>query len=414
MKHISENIKKYEEVLRWNSFRGVGTIWARILVVVFVYVMFNLKPGENYVSYYSYKPGEELTSSSMNGFIKSTEKFSNWEEFVEQLIHLSIRYNNTSFSIDWEKQSEPVLLIGETGTGKTSIANYIHLHSARRDKKFVIIIPGVLSSTLVDSELFGHERGAFTGAYTKREGKLEYARGGTAFFDDLLDSSYESQGRLLRALEQHEFERVGGNKIIRSDIRIIAAINMEPQLAVERGKLRDDLYYRLSTIELRLPPLRNYKELIPQLAQILLREIDKRVEYTTIGELSNSVIKKLLGYNFPGNIRELEEILARAVLFAHGKRIEPKHIILPKSYNSTKIVSSNDVISALIACNDNKTNAAKRLGISRPKLYDLMRKYNIPIDCLRDVEKCRKMSGHNFLQDKKIDVLHVSKVSEDL
>ena len=331
-RNFRNKLKHKQEVSLYHKAKGAGsvllcTLWAGCVLII-VFAMFNLKQGGNHALDCPSELGGKLTFPWTDGF----------EGFIEKLIRLAIPRKTISPSFLWKTHTEPVLLIGETGTGKTSIAEYIHSHSDRCDKPFVVFNCAQSTPTLVESELFGHERGAFTSAYELRKGKVELADGGTLFIDELQDLPPELQGRFLRVVEKYEFERLGGNTIHHIDIRVIAAIKTDPWLLMKRGKLRDDLYHRLSVLELYLPPLRDYKELIPQLTEILIYDVCQRIGYSR-GKISKSAMKKLLRYDFPGNIRELEKLIRRALIFAQGNTIKPEHIVLPKSYTIAEIVS---------------------------------------------------------------------------
>lgn len=210
-----------------------------------------------------------------------------------------------------------ILIEGETGTGKELVAKGIHFISPRKDRPFVAINCGALPDTLLESELFGHEKGAFTGATTRRPGKFEYATGGTIFLDEVENMSAAMQVKLLRVIEGKEFTRLGSNKAIKADVRIIAATNEDLEECVNRGSFRKDLFYRLNIISLKLPPLRERKEDIPLLAAHFLSKHQNtgRQQVTSISE---EAMKSLLQYNWPGNVRELENVIERAVLLEKG------------------------------------------------------------------------------------------------
>jgi DNA-binding NtrC family response regulator len=209
----------------------------------------------------------------------------------------------------------PVLIEGETGTGKELIARAIHQKSPRRNNEIVAINCGALPETLIEDELFGHEKGAFTGAIQQRIGKFEFADNGTLFLDEVESISIQTQVKLLRVIEENEFQRVGGNETIRADVRIIAASNVDIVQAVESGKFREDLYYRLNVVNIKVPPLRERKGDIPLLAQNFLRKFRKKLhkDIQTISEDAHSV---LMGYHWPGNVRELANVIERTVIMA--------------------------------------------------------------------------------------------------
>ena len=206
-----------------------------------------------------------------------------------------------------------VLLLGESGTGKELFARAIHNWSERKDGPFVAINCVGLSKELLESELFGHEKGAFTGAHQLKKGKVELAHGGTVFLDELGDILSEVQAKLLRFLQEREFERVGGTKSIRVDVRIVAATNRDIAAYVQDGRFREDLYHRLNVIPIRLPPLRERKEDIADLSQFFLKRfsLDAKKNFT---EITNEALEKLTGYNWPGNVRELANVIEHAVV----------------------------------------------------------------------------------------------------
>jgi len=208
-----------------------------------------------------------------------------------------------------------VLLLGESGTGKELIARYIHYNSKRKNGVFIPVNCGALTETLLESELFGHEKGAFTGAISSKRGLIETASGGTFFFDEIGDVSPAVQGKLLRVLQEREFMRVGGAETITADIRLIAATNKNLKKCLEEETFREDLYYRLNVVSIRLPNLRERKDDIPLLAQFFLRKFSNRMG-KNISEIENDVMEVLMGHDWPGNVRELENVIERAVVLA--------------------------------------------------------------------------------------------------
>lgn len=218
------------------------------------------------------------------------------------------------------RSDDPVLLEGETGTGKELAANFVHRHSARSGGPFLTLDCTVLTETLVESELFGHERGAFTGSVGDRQGLFKLADGGTLFLDEIGELPRPLQTKLLRVLESGEFRRVGGNRSIHTDVRIICATNRKLAMEVQQGSFREDLYYRLACLTVRLPSLRERKEDIPDLANLIVRRIPPAGERRLY--LTNGAIKALQAYDFPGNVRELRNILHAAATQAAGPAID--------------------------------------------------------------------------------------------
>jgi Nif-specific regulatory protein len=282
-----------------------------------------------------------------------------------------------------------VLLLGESGTGKEIFARNIHNWSERREKPFVTINCVGLSKELLESELFGHERGAFTGAHQLKKGKLELAHGGTVFFDEIGDISQELQAKLLRFLQEREFERVGGIAPISVDVRVIAATNRNLDAALEKGAFREDLYHRLNVIALSLPPLRDRKEDIPVLVEYFLRKYStasKRI----VNAISADAMERLTSYVWPGNVRELANVIERAVVLGSGKTIGIQD--LPAALDATGATPTRAGVSyregmnlarkelvrkALAATGGNRSAAAKILGLESKYFLKLIKSLRI-------------------------------------
>ena len=220
-----------------------------------------------------------------------------------------------------------VLILGESGTGKQLLARFIHKQSAQADRPFVTVDIAAVPETLVESILFGHEKGSFTGAYQQHLGKFELADGGTLFLDEVGNLRLELQGKLLRAIQEGEIERVGGTKTIRVNVRLIAATNVNLAEAVRKGTFREDIYYRLNVIPIQLPPLRERIGDLPQLVEFFLKRYNKRFK-KNIQKVSRSAIEMLSSYGWPGNIRELENLIERLVALSEGDTILREHIPL--------------------------------------------------------------------------------------
>jgi len=218
-----------------------------------------------------------------------------------------------------------VLVQGESGTGKELVANAVHYNSLRKNGPFIKMNCAALPETLLESELFGHEKGSFTGAVTARRGKFEAAHGGTIFLDEIGEMSPVLQSKLLRILQDQTFDRIGGNQSITVDVRVIAATNKNLEEEVKKGNFREDLYYRLNVVFIQIPPLRNRKEDIIPLIEYFLRKYSSEVKSETIG-ISKAVVDILLNYDWPGNVRELENVIERSVVFSGGKTIVPEHL----------------------------------------------------------------------------------------
>jgi len=222
-----------------------------------------------------------------------------------------------------------ILMTGETGTGKSFISGHIHFNSSRSTRPFVKINCANIPETLLESEFFGHEKGAFTGADKMRAGRFEQADRGTLFLDEFCELSFDLQAKLLRVLEEKTYERLGGNKTIQADTRIIAATNRDIEAQVREGKFREDLYYRINVLRIHMPPLRERIECIEPLAYYLLTRLS-RAEKKQVDTLSPEVLVLFKTYHWPGNIRELSNTIERAIFLTDGPTIEAVHISLPK------------------------------------------------------------------------------------
>ncbi|BCJ98441.1 sigma-54-dependent transcriptional regulator [Anaerocolumna chitinilytica] len=285
-----------------------------------------------------------------------------------------------------------VLIIGESGTGKEGIAASIHNKSSRSSKPFITVNCGAIPETLIESELFGYEKGAFTGANARKAGRFDRAQGGTLFLDEIGELSLPLQVKILRVLQEKEFERVGGSEVIKSDVRIIAATNRDLEQMVEKGDFREDLLYRLKVIPVYLPPLRERKEDIPQLVDYFLDKYSKEVNRTKL-TMEKETLDLLRNYDFPGNIRELENLVERLVILSPDPVIEPsllpkeilkevfsgkkEDFILPEEGINLEKVEESFVRQALMIAKGNQTNAAKLLGLSRHALIYRIEKFNL-------------------------------------
>jgi two-component system response regulator AtoC len=287
----------------------------------------------------------------------------------------------------------PVLIVGESGTGKELAASALHRHSNRAAGPFIPVDCGALPESLIESELFGHERGAFTGADRQRAGRFERAEGGTIFLDEIGELPQSAQAKLLRVLQQREYERVGGNQTLHTNARVISATNRDLAKEVAAGRFREDLYYRLNVARVVIPPLRDRPEDIPLLAEQILLRVERRHGW---GELSLSpeALLAIQQRSWPGNVRQLENALARAVLVARGRTILPEHLDaddsldppFPVIENSAEPIPLRALLAdverraiqrALLACGGNRTKTAERLGISRRQLFDKIREYDL-------------------------------------
>src|SRR6266850_8351620 len=282
-----------------------------------------------------------------------------------------------------------VLIHGENGSGKELVARAIHVHSARSERAFVEVNCAAIPEELIESELFGHERGAFTGAHARRRGRFELADGGTIFLDEIGDMSLKTQAKVLRALEEQSFERVGGKDTIKVDVRVIAASNRDLQSLIRHGRFRDDLYYRLSVIPIEVPPLRSRPEDIPLLVDYFIRGFSadngKRVK-----ALSGEALAYFLAYEWPGNVRELRNMVERLVIMAPRDLIDAEDVPVPLRPKETvgetrerTLREARDnferayILAELRANEWNMTRTAERLGIERSHLYRKIKTYGI-------------------------------------
>lgn len=273
-----------------------------------------------------------------------------------------------------------VLLTGESGTGKEVVARAIHAASRRRERPFVAVNCAVLSETLLESELFGHERGAFTGAVQRRRGRLELADGGTFFLDEIGELRPELQAKLLRVLQERRFERVGGTETLTSDVRWIAATNRDLAVAMARGAFREDLYHRLAVFPIRLPPLRERKlDLLP-LAELLLVRVGRELGKVGLA-LDEGARRALLGHDWPGNVRELVNTLERAAILADGRVIGAEHLglalPLAEPLGTLQLAEKAAIVEALASVHGHRKKAAERLGIGERTLYEKLKAYGI-------------------------------------
>ena len=274
-----------------------------------------------------------------------------------------------------------VFLQGESGTGKEVVARLIHQASPRKNGPFVAINCAALPEQLLESELFGYERGAFTGAQQFKPGHIELASRGTLFLDEVSEISPTAQVKFLRFLQEREYQRLGGTRVHKADVRIIAATNRDLAAAVERGAFREDLLYRLQVFDILLPPLRERLDDIPSLADQFLTEVARTIGGRTPA-LRDEARAALLAYHWPGNVRELRNVLERAAILTDGD-IECRHLSLrPKARTlpvstDLAVVERNTIEQVLHETDGNKSKAARRLGLTRTQLYGRMRRYDL-------------------------------------
>lgn len=291
-----------------------------------------------------------------------------------------------------------VLILGESGTGKELVATSVYEMGLRKDKPFIKLNCAAIPEELLESELFGHEKGAFTGATSFKPGKFDMANGGTIFLDEIGDMPYSLQSKILRVIQEREFFRVGGSKTIRVDVRFIASTNQNLEQMVREGKFREDLYYRLNVFTLNLPPLRERKEDIPVLVDHFLQKTEKNVEITSMA------LQMLMAYHWPGNVRELQNIIERSAVICDDNFIEPNHLPVGitgnfESPNHTPSlpanmpideklaqIEKNMIIDALRKTGGVQIRATELLGINQRSLWHRIKKYDIDVKSIKNQE----------------------------
>ncbi|EIP4520051.1 sigma-54 dependent transcriptional regulator [Campylobacter coli] len=308
------------------------------------------------------KKVKKQEESQENGFFSSSEK-------LEQVLSLSQKAAKTDAS---------VMLFGESGVGKEVFSRFIHENSKRSQKPFVAINMAAIPSNLIESELFGFEKGAFTDANTTKIGLFEMANNGTLFLDEIGEMPYEIQAKLLRALQEREITRLGSTKSIKIDVRIISATNANLQDKIDNGEFRSDLYYRLNTVPINIPPLRERKEEILGIAQKVLENTCKEYELE-MKKLSQEAQEALLEYNFPGNIRELISIVQRACILSEGSEISEQDLFLEARSvkKDVKNLEKELLEQILKQCEFDKEKASNELGMSIENLNNKIKQYKI-------------------------------------
>jgi two-component system response regulator AtoC len=280
----------------------------------------------------------------------------------------------------------PVFIQGESGTGKELIANTVWHYSKRKETPFIALNCASLSESLIESEIFGHEKGAFTSAYQLKHGLVEVADTGTLFLDEIGEMPIGLQAKLLRFLDSGEFRRVGGNKALTVDVRLIAATNKDLAAMIKKGTFREDLYYRLNVINITLPPLRERKEDISALARHFLKQYAKKLD-KSITDLTSDALELLAGYHWPGNVRELENVVERAVILCESNLLGAEDLSVPTpaviaelgTNPSLEEMEKNYILRVLKETNGNQSRASQLLGIDRKTLYLKLKKYGIPL-----------------------------------
>jgi len=321
------------------------------------------------------------------------------EEMKKRFLHEDARYRivgNTQAmqaifkTVDAVKDSDSTVLIsGETGTGKELIARALHNSARRREAPFIAVNCGAIPKELMESELFGYEKGAFTGAVSRRIGKFEEAGIGTIFLDEIGELELSLQAKLLRVLQEREIERLGSSRKVKVDFRLISSTNRNLRKEVQEGKFREDLFYRINVIEVKVPPLRERKEDVPLLVSDFFNEACMREKKTLT--LSDQAMRMLQNYSWPGNVRQLKNVIERAVVLARGEKVTLKELpeeclflnrqpVIQNTMKTFKELEMQAVRDALAACKGNKSRAAKMLGISRKAFYKRLNEFPISIE----------------------------------
>jgi len=332
------------------------------------------------------------TSQLEKDYRKLQERLS--EESFEEMLGTSPQIQEVFAAIRKVATTDvPVLITGESGTGKELTARAIHRQSVRKEGPFVVINCSAIPETLLESELFGHEKGAFTGAHIQRKGRMEGAQSGTLFLDEIGELSLPLQVKLLRFLQEHQIERVGGREKIQVDVRVIAATNRDLKQKILEGGFREDLYYRLGVITISLPPLREREGDIQLLAKTLLQKYSSENNKKIMG-FTQQATRALQTHAWPGNIRELENRIKRGVVMAEGSKLTPADLELESSHaryerkwlkEARETLERDFIQKALAKTKGNITRAAEELGISRPTLYEMMEKLGIGKD-IKDID----------------------------
>jgi transcriptional regulator with GAF, ATPase, and Fis domain len=316
--------------------------------------------------------------------IRTLTETSEWQAGVLRVVGQSPEWRQVlRIAAQVASTDTTVFVQGESGTGKEVVARFIHRASPRKTGPFVAINCAALPEQLLESELFGFERGAFTGAHQAKAGQIELASTGVLFLDEVSEMSPPAQAKLLRVLQEREFQRLGGTRPIKANVRVIAASNRDLQRAVADGSFREDLFYRLQVFDIHIPPLRERRRDIPLLTDAFLQEFNRSTGCSSTG-LSPEAREMLFGYEWPGNVRELHNALERAAILCQGGLITGEHLSLratsfvtPRRPSSLSDVERRTIEQILRETDGNKSKAARRLGITRTQLYGRLRKYEL-------------------------------------
>lgn len=386
LREVKEKYNKNIEVIMVTGYGSVDTAVQSMKIGAFGYFIKSHNPEELIMEIekvqkiYSLQNINELNKSCK----KSKFLYSSKNRYMKNVYEIVNRVSESNTN---------VLITGESGVGKEIIARMIHDESNRANMPFIPINCQYYSSGLIESELFGHEKGAFTGASTARIGHLEEANGGTIFLDEIGDMEEGTQVKLLRVLETKQIERIGSNKLIDVDFRLVSATNKDLTKAVKEGKFREDLFFRINTIEIKIPPLRERREDIEDLIYFFIERYNKEMG-KGIKDIDENTKQQLLSYKYPGNIRELKNIIERLVVLSTGSILKGDVFYTKKSFNNTNDSFNNEesistykeakkdfeinyIKKALKSCNNNITHAAKLMDLSRRQLFNKIIEYDL-------------------------------------
>ncbi len=372
-----KSLKKDSIVIMMTAFATVDTAVQALKDGAFDYVTKPFDPDD--LSHLIRNATKQISLIEENEVLK--EKVISLEN-VEDLIGNSEAMKKVLHEIESVAQSNAsVIITGESGTGKELVARAIHANSPRKFFPLVSVHCGALSESLLESELFGHEKGAFTGAVYNRKGRFEMADSGTIFLDEIATISQKMQVELLRVLESKKFVRVGGNKEISSDFRVICATNRDLKTMVEKGLFREDLFYRLNVVNIIVPPLRDRKEDIPLLVEYFIKKYCHSMNRPLI-TIETAALKHLEEFSFPGNIRELENMIERAIVVGNGKKISLKDLPMGRetvntTFESLDDLEKNHISQILTKYSWNISATAKALKVDRVTLYNKIKKYGL-------------------------------------
>jgi DNA-binding NtrC family response regulator len=372
-----KTLRKESIVIIMTAFATIDTAVQALKDGAFDYVTKPFDPDD--LSHLIRNAAKQIDLSVENEFLR--EKVVSLEN-VEDLVGNSKAMQHVFHQVESVAQSNSsVIITGESGTGKELIAKAIHANSPRRFFPLVSVHCGALTESLLESELFGHEKGAFTGALYNRKGRFEMADNGTIFLDEIATISNKMQVELLRVLETKKFIRVGGNKEISSDFRVICATNRDLKSMVESGTFREDLFYRLNVVNIHIPPLRARTGDIPMLVDYFIKKYCTSMNRQPVS-MDDAALKRLQEHNFPGNVRELENMIERAIVVGNGKKISLRDLPLETAAidNSIEALDEHEKIHILNVLHKYKWNisrSAKALQVDRVTLYNKIRKYDL-------------------------------------